>query len=64
MPAGQLTFVPDFIGKVYELAMHPFGYRVIQKLLEHLSEELSRPLLEELHRCARHLMQDAHGVCV
>lgn len=51
-----------FRGNVYELATHPYGCRVLQRCLEHLSEEYTRPLLDEMHSYTNNLMQDQFGV--
>jgi pumilio RNA-binding family len=60
--ADRLGFVNSFRGNVYDLSTHPYGCRVLQRCLEHLPEERSRPLLDELHRHAINLMQDQFGV--
>jgi hypothetical protein len=54
--------VPDaFLGHVQELAVHSFGCRVLQKAVEHLPDGHKQELLEELHGCARSLIEDAFG---
>lgn len=58
----RLTFVNAFQGHVDELAMHPYGCRVLQRCFEHLAPELTRPLLDELHQYTLSLMQDSFGV--
>lgn len=58
----RLTFVSAFQGHVDELAMHPYGCRVLQRCFEHLVPELTRPLLDELHQYTLTLMQDSFGV--
>jgi len=58
----RLTFVNAFQGHVDELAMHPYGCRVLQRCFEHLVPELTRPLLDELHQYTLSLMQDSFGV--
>ncbi|GLB34937.1 putative pumilio-family RNA binding repeat [Lyophyllum shimeji] len=57
----RLGFVHIFRGNVYDLATHPYGCRVLQRCLEHLPEENTRPLMEELHKYAPNLMQDQFG---
>lgn len=57
----RLGFVSMFRGSVYDLATHPYGCRVLQRCLEHLSEEYTRPLLDELHNYTNTLMQDQFG---
>ena len=58
----RLAFVNAFQGHVDELAMHPYGCRVLQRCFEHLVPELTRPLLDELHQYTLSLMQDSFGV--
>ncbi|KAG6900881.1 hypothetical protein C0993_009999 [Termitomyces sp. T159_Od127] len=57
----NLGFIKHFRGNVYDLATHPYGCRVLQRCFEHLPEETTRPLMDELHKCATSLMQDQFG---
>lgn len=57
----RLEFVNAFRGNVYELSTHPYGCRVLQRCFEHLPEEQTRPLLDELHKYTTNLMQDQFG---
>ncbi|KAJ3489071.1 hypothetical protein NLI96_g2381 [Meripilus lineatus] len=57
----RLGFVTAFRGSVYELSTHPYGCRVLQRCLEYLPEDQTRPLLDELHKYAINLMQDQYG---
>ncbi|KIY43535.1 ARM repeat-containing protein [Fistulina hepatica ATCC 64428] len=59
--ADRLGFVSAFRGNVYDLATHPYGCRVLQRCLEHLPDEQTFPLLEELHKYTLNLMQDQFG---
>jgi pumilio RNA-binding family len=47
--------------QVKELAKHPYGCRVIQRILEHCTEEQKRPILEELHQHTKELVVDQYG---
>lgn len=39
VPSHLIQFIIDsFMGQVYALATHPYGCRVIQRILEHCSE--------------------------
>lgn len=58
----RLGFVHSFRGSVYELSTHPFGCRVLQRCFEYLSDDQTRPLLDELHKYTTNLMQDQFGV--
>ena len=60
----RLAFVQAFKGSVYELSTHPYGCRVLQRVFEHIPEEQTRPLLDELHKYTINLMQDQFGVCL
>jgi pumilio RNA-binding family len=62
VPPERLEFVHTFRGNVYELSTHPYGCRVLQRCFEHLPEEQTRPLLDELHKYTANLMQDQFGV--
>ncbi|KAF7976321.1 hypothetical protein HWV62_7040 [Athelia sp. TMB] len=57
----RLGFVASFRGSVYELSTHPYGCRVLQRCFEHLPEDQTRPLLDELHKYTINLMQDQFG---
>lgn len=48
---------------MYDLSTHPYGCRVLQRCLEHLPEDQTRPLMDELHKYTINLMQDQFGVC-
>jgi len=42
VPAEQVQFIIDaFHGQVYNLATHPYGCRVIQRIFEHCTESQS-----------------------
>ncbi|CCM02367.1 uncharacterized protein FIBRA_04462 [Fibroporia radiculosa] len=61
VPPERLMFIKAFKGNVYDLATHPYGCRVLQRCFEHLPDEYTRPLLDELHKHVTHLMQDQFG---
>ncbi|TKR72691.1 hypothetical protein L596_020103 [Steinernema carpocapsae] len=46
---------------VYTLSTHPYGCRVIQRVLEHCTEEQKRPVLEQLHTNIKALVTDQYG---
>uniref|UniRef100_A0A914XCA8 PUM-HD domain-containing protein n=1 Tax=Plectus sambesii TaxID=2011161 RepID=A0A914XCA8_9BILA len=63
---ARLQFIIDaFVGHdpspVYHLSTHPYGCRVIQRVLEHCTEEQKRPVLEELHKHTKTLVTDQYG---
>uniref|UniRef100_G3R6X4 Pumilio RNA binding family member 2 n=1 Tax=Gorilla gorilla gorilla TaxID=9595 RepID=G3R6X4_GORGO len=47
--------------KVFVLSTHPYGCRVIQRILEHCTAEQTLPILEELHQHTEQLVQDQYG---
>ncbi|KAH7914709.1 armadillo-type protein [Hygrophoropsis aurantiaca] len=59
--ADRLGFVNSFRGNVYDLSTHPYGCRVLQRCFEHLPEDQTRPLMDELHKYMINLMQDQFG---
>jgi len=77
VPAPFTQFIVDtFVNKVFSLATHPYGCRVIQRILEHHSDndldfdEKRHPItrgnppqqiLKELFHCTISLVQDQYG---
>lgn len=62
VPAEYTQFVVDaFIGQVQHLATHPYGCRVVQRLLDHCVEPGRSQILRELHACASTLVSDQYG---
>eukprot|EP00066_Takifugu_rubripes_P021267 XP_011610533.1 PREDICTED: pumilio homolog 2 isoform X3 [Takifugu rubripes] len=58
-----LQFIIDaFKGQVFVLSTHPYGCRVIQRILEHCTQEQTLPILEELHQHSEQLGQKFQGV--
>ena len=53
----------DFFFKfqVFSLSTHPYGCRVIQRILEFCIPEQTAPILEELHANTEQLLQDQYG---
>ena len=50
IPPTQLDFLLDsFRGQVMKLSTHPYGCRVVQRILEHCSNEQTEQVLAELH---------------
>uniref|UniRef100_A0A672RZM9 Pumilio homolog 1 n=1 Tax=Sinocyclocheilus grahami TaxID=75366 RepID=A0A672RZM9_SINGR len=46
---------------VFALSTHPYGCRVIQRILEHCLPEQTLPILEEIHQHTEQLVQDQYG---
>eukprot|EP01087_Luapelamoeba_hula_P002898 TRINITY_DN1270_c0_g2_i3.p1 TRINITY_DN1270_c0_g2~~TRINITY_DN1270_c0_g2_i3.p1 ORF type:complete len:990 (-),score=152.68 TRINITY_DN1270_c0_g2_i3:865-3834(-) len=63
VPSHLIQFIVEqtFYGQVYHLATHPYGCRVIQRILEHCTEQQTTPILDELLRCTVSLVQDQYG---
>mmetsp|Transcript_3222 Transcript_3222/g.5001 ORF Transcript_3222/g.5001 Transcript_3222/m.5001 type:complete len:846 (+) Transcript_3222:110-2647(+) len=53
--------IQSFKGRVKELSMHPYGCRVVQRILEHCTDAQKSPVLKELRECCRELIQDQYG---
>jgi len=47
--------------QVLQLAMHPYGCRVIQRILEHCNVDQVSGILDELHVQTEHLVHDQYG---
>lgn len=54
-------FPKHFYLQVYALSSHPYGCRVIQRILEHCSAEQTRVILDELHQSVDDLVNDQYG---
>ena len=46
---------------MYNLSTHPYGCRVIQRILEHCTTEQTNGVLAELHEQTERLVQDQYG---
>jgi hypothetical protein len=47
--------------QVFTLSTHPYGCRVIQRILEHCLPEQTNMILDELHSHTERLVQDQYG---
>ena len=47
--------------QVFDLSTHPYGCRVIQRILEFCIPEQTNLILEELHASTEQLLQDQYG---
>jgi len=62
VPVEYTEFVVNaFIGQIQHLATHPYGCRVVQRLLDHCVEPGKSQILKELHACASTLISDQYG---
>ena len=62
IPAEHIQFIVNaFQGEVCKNATHPYGCRVIQRMLEHCEEPTRLAILQELHSCASTLISDQYG---
>jgi len=60
--SSRIQFIMDnFKGRVRELSSHPYGCRVIQRILEHCSNVHKAAILEELRQSCAELVQDCYG---
>lgn len=55
------TSVVISICQVLTLSTHPYGCRVIQRILEHCTPEQTTPILDEMHAHVEQLIQDQYG---
>lgn len=55
------VYIPFLQGQVFTLSTHPYGCRVIQRILEHCTGDQTSPVLEELHQHTEQLLQDQYG---
>lgn len=55
------TFTKNGSDTVTQLSTHPYGCRVIQRVLEYCSEDQKRPVLEALHENMNTLIVDQYG---
>lgn len=66
-PPSRLQFIIDAFVQpgdnttVCNLSTHPYGCRVIQRVLEHCTEEQKRPVLDQLHMHIKTLVVDQYG---
>lgn len=56
-PAALQFIINAFAGQVYALSTHPYGCRVIQRILEHCTPDQTAPVLAELHAHTDQLIQ-------
>lgn len=62
VPTVHIRFIINaFKGQVHRLATHPYGCRVIQRMLEHCTEADRQAILAELHACTASLIPDQFG---
>lgn len=58
----QIDFiVDDVMDNVKSLSCHPYGCRVLQRILEHCVEPKKSRALDEIHKCHRTLLDDQYG---
>jgi hypothetical protein len=62
MAASDVQFIADaFTRHVGMMATHPYGCRVIQRVLEHCHETQTGPILAKIAKCCETLVQDQFG---
>lgn len=58
----QIDFiVDDVLANVASLSCHPYGCRVLQRILEHCVEPKKMRTLDEIRKCHRQLLDDQYG---
>ena len=53
--------IRDVTRQVFTLSTHPYGCRVIQRILENCKDMQTRPILDILHNELDNLVQDQYG---
>jgi pumilio RNA-binding family len=53
--------IGDVTRQVFQLSAHPYGCRVIQRILENCRESQTRPILDILYNELENLVQDQYG---
>ena len=58
----QIDFVvDDVLGNTASLSCHPYGCRVLQRILEHCIESKKTAALDEISKCHKTLLDDQYG---
>ncbi len=58
----QIDFIiDDVLGNVTSLSCHPYGCRVLQRILEHCVEAKKNDALDEISKCHNVLLDDQYG---
>lgn len=61
----QIEFIVQaFVGQVNNVekfSTHPYGCRVIQRILEHCTGAQKNAILDEIRKCSSTLIQDQYG---
>ena len=57
----SFNFSPSPSPQIFNLSTHPYGCRVIQRILEHCTAEQKASVLGELHEHTERLVQDQYG---
>ncbi|KAF9482775.1 ARM repeat-containing protein [Pholiota conissans] len=61
VPPERLDFLPVICTNIPDLATHPYGCRVLQRCLEYLPINYTRPLLNAINNCTMDLINDQYG---
>jgi len=59
-PHALQFIIGAFSNQVYALSTHPYGCRVIQRILEHCTPDQTTAILDELHSSTEQLVQDQY----
>ena len=58
----QIGFIiRDVLVNTATLSCHPYGCRVLQRILEHCDEQRKKEVLDEIRKCHRKLLDDQYG---
>jgi len=53
--------ISEFKEITYKMSIHPYGCRVMQRMLEHCSQEIMEPIIEEIVQYTLNLGEDQYG---
>jgi mRNA-binding protein PUF3 len=62
VPAEHIQFIVDIlVGQINIMAMHAYGCRIVQRMLERCEAPYRNIILQELHACGESLIPDQYG---
>ena len=53
--------IDEIIGSVEDLSRHPYGYRVVQMIVEHCIDPQKYRIFDSIIACQRSLLEDQYG---
>jgi len=60
--AEQIDFIiDDVLVNTAALSCHPYGCRVLQRILEHCGDQRKTAILDEIKKCHKKMLDDQYG---